>query len=210
MYAVEVRDHVMIAHSLKGEVFGPAQKLHGATYVTDVCFMRQRAGRARYRGGYRPGHRNREEGAGRAEFQQSRRPCRTSAAKPISTTWRRWRAGFSSSRCAAAIAAGRLGPSAKGIERLKITLARDPTRRAPPTKRISILPELWFAVPGDPDTLTGGYIYANRLSAALGERGWRVHRLALPAGFPISFGRRSRMPIPREFRKRLAARRARC
>ena len=40
MYAVEVRDHVMIAHSLKGDVFGPAQKLHGATYVTDVCFMR--------------------------------------------------------------------------------------------------------------------------------------------------------------------------
>ena len=41
MYAVEVRDHVMIAHSIKGEVFGPAQKLHGATYVIDVCFMRK-------------------------------------------------------------------------------------------------------------------------------------------------------------------------
>ena len=40
MYSVEVRDHVMIAHSIPGEVFGPAQKLHGATYVTDVCFMR--------------------------------------------------------------------------------------------------------------------------------------------------------------------------
>lgn len=40
MYSVEVRDHVMIAHSIKGEVFGPAQKLHGATYVVDVCFMR--------------------------------------------------------------------------------------------------------------------------------------------------------------------------
>ncbi len=40
MYSVEVRDHVMIAHSIKGEVFGPAQQLHGATYVIDVCFMR--------------------------------------------------------------------------------------------------------------------------------------------------------------------------
>lgn len=40
MFSVEVRDHVMIAHSIKGEVFGPAQKLHGATYVVDVCFMR--------------------------------------------------------------------------------------------------------------------------------------------------------------------------
>ena len=40
MYTVEVRDHVMIAHSIKGEVFGPAQQLHGATYVIDVSFMR--------------------------------------------------------------------------------------------------------------------------------------------------------------------------
>ena len=40
MYTVEVRDHVMIAHSIKGEVFGPAQNLHGATYVIDVSFMR--------------------------------------------------------------------------------------------------------------------------------------------------------------------------
>lgn len=40
MYAVEVRDHVMIAHSLKGDLFGPAQGLHGATYVVDVAFMR--------------------------------------------------------------------------------------------------------------------------------------------------------------------------
>lgn len=42
MYGVEVRDHVMLAHSIPGEVFGPAQKLHGATYVIDVCFMASR------------------------------------------------------------------------------------------------------------------------------------------------------------------------
>ena len=40
MYTVEIRDHVMVAHSIKGEVFGPAQQLHGATYVIDVSFMR--------------------------------------------------------------------------------------------------------------------------------------------------------------------------
>ena len=40
MYTVTVRDHIMIAHSLKGEVFGPAQKLHGATYVVDAEFKR--------------------------------------------------------------------------------------------------------------------------------------------------------------------------
>jgi 6-pyruvoyl-tetrahydropterin synthase len=40
MFAVEVRDHIMIAHSLPGEVFGPAQKMHGATFVVDVAFFR--------------------------------------------------------------------------------------------------------------------------------------------------------------------------
>jgi 6-pyruvoyl-tetrahydropterin synthase len=40
MYSVTVRDHVMIAHSFRGEVFGPAQRLHGATYVVDAEFRR--------------------------------------------------------------------------------------------------------------------------------------------------------------------------
>ncbi len=40
MYTVNVRDHVMIAHSLRGEVFGPAQRLHGATYVVDLELAR--------------------------------------------------------------------------------------------------------------------------------------------------------------------------
>ena len=40
MYSVTVRDHVMIAHSFTGEVFGPAQRLHGATYVVDVELKR--------------------------------------------------------------------------------------------------------------------------------------------------------------------------
>lgn len=39
MFAVEVRDHIMIAHSFRGVVFGPAQKLHGATFVVDAAFM---------------------------------------------------------------------------------------------------------------------------------------------------------------------------
>ena len=40
MFSVTVRDHMMIAHSLRGEVFGPAQHLHGATYVVDATFRR--------------------------------------------------------------------------------------------------------------------------------------------------------------------------
>ncbi len=39
MFAVEVRDHIMIAHSFRGAVFGPAQALHGATFVIDAAFM---------------------------------------------------------------------------------------------------------------------------------------------------------------------------
>lgn len=39
MHCVEVRDHIMIAHSLKGAVFGPAQALHGATFVVDAAFI---------------------------------------------------------------------------------------------------------------------------------------------------------------------------
>ena len=41
MYSLNVRDHFMIAHSFDGEAFGPAQKLHGATYVVDATFRRQ-------------------------------------------------------------------------------------------------------------------------------------------------------------------------
>jgi 6-pyruvoyl-tetrahydropterin synthase len=40
MFGVTVRDHIMVAHSFRGEVFGPAQKLHGATFVVDATFRR--------------------------------------------------------------------------------------------------------------------------------------------------------------------------
>jgi 6-pyruvoyl-tetrahydropterin synthase len=41
MFRVTVSDHLMVAHSLRGEVFGPAQRLHGATYVVDATFARE-------------------------------------------------------------------------------------------------------------------------------------------------------------------------
>ena len=44
MFSVTVRDHMMVAHSLRGDVFGPAQRLHGATYVVDATFRRQNLG----------------------------------------------------------------------------------------------------------------------------------------------------------------------
>lgn len=39
MFAVEVRDHIMVAHSFRGEIFGPAQRMHGATFVVDAAFL---------------------------------------------------------------------------------------------------------------------------------------------------------------------------
>ena len=44
MFSVTVRDHMMVAHSLRGDVFGPAQRLHGATYVVDATFRRRDLG----------------------------------------------------------------------------------------------------------------------------------------------------------------------
>jgi 6-pyruvoyl-tetrahydropterin synthase len=41
VFSVTVRNHMMIAHSLRGDVFGPAQRLHGATYVVDATFRRE-------------------------------------------------------------------------------------------------------------------------------------------------------------------------
>ena len=53
MYAVEVRDHVMIAHSFRGEMFGPAQALHGATFVIDAAFIAEALDPQRRRHRYR-------------------------------------------------------------------------------------------------------------------------------------------------------------
>ena len=41
MFSVTVRDHIMVAHTLRGDVFGPGQQLHGATYVVDATFRRR-------------------------------------------------------------------------------------------------------------------------------------------------------------------------
>ena len=73
VFSVTVRDHMMIAHSFRGEVFGPAQRLHGATFVVDATFRRPELdadgivvdiGRATERA---------EGGAGRADLPQPRR-----------------------------------------------------------------------------------------------------------------------------------------
>jgi 6-pyruvoyl-tetrahydropterin synthase len=118
MYSVTVRDHVMIAHSFKGEVFGPAQKLHGATYVVDVEFRRAEvdrdgivvdiglAGDAVKRVLSAVNFRNLDD---IAEFKGR-------------NTTTEFMARYIFDRIAAAIAAGELGAGAAAIESLKITL----------------------------------------------------------------------------------------
>ena len=59
MYSVGVRDHVMIAHSFQGEVFGPAQKLHGATFIIDCEFRAHEPHRGQHRRRHRPRRRRR-------------------------------------------------------------------------------------------------------------------------------------------------------
>ena len=54
LFAVEVRDHIMIAHSFRGAVFGPAQALHGATFVVDAAFIAETLDAQRHRGRHRP------------------------------------------------------------------------------------------------------------------------------------------------------------
>ena len=73
VFAVEVRDHIMIAHSFRGAVFGPAQALHGATFVVDAAFIAETLDDERHRGRYRPRARGAEGGAAAAELPQSRR-----------------------------------------------------------------------------------------------------------------------------------------
>ncbi len=119
MYCVRVRDHFMIAHSFRGEVFGPARALHGATYVVDAEFRRQELdpdgivvdiGRA--------AEALRAVLAGLNYRNLDDEPA---FAGRNTTTEFLARAVFD--RIAARIAAGELGPHADGLAALKVTLA---------------------------------------------------------------------------------------
>ncbi|MGM0560324.1 MAG: 6-pyruvoyl trahydropterin synthase family protein [Pseudomonadota bacterium] len=118
MYSLTVRDHFMIAHSFAGEVFGPARNLHGATYVVDAEFRRPELdadglvvdiGLASETLKHILGtlnYRNLDE----EETFQGR------------NTTTEFLAGEIHRRLAAAIAEGRLGDSAMGLQALKVTL----------------------------------------------------------------------------------------
>jgi 6-pyruvoyl-tetrahydropterin synthase len=118
MYSVTVRDHMMIAHSFRGDVFGPAQRLHGATYVVDVELRRStldadgivvdigRASDALRRILADLNYRNLDEAA---DFSGR-------------NTTTEFLARVVFDRLVAAIRQGELGPTANAIESIRVTL----------------------------------------------------------------------------------------
>jgi 6-pyruvoyltetrahydropterin/6-carboxytetrahydropterin synthase len=118
MYSVTVRSHVMIAHSFRGELFGPAQRLHGATYVVDVDLLARELG---------------PEGVvvdiGRAtqtlEALLAELNYRNLDDDPSLTgknTTTEYLAGVLFERLEARLRAGALGPGSERVERMKVTL----------------------------------------------------------------------------------------
>jgi 6-pyruvoyl-tetrahydropterin synthase len=126
MYSVEVRDHMMIAHSIPGEFFGPAQRLHGATYVVDVAFMAEQLGANdvvvdigaaidQLKAVLAPlNYRNLDE---LPHFKGKRTTTETLAR-------------YIFDRLVEAMRAGKLGAEAKGVSRIKVTLHESHVARA--------------------------------------------------------------------------------
>lgn len=126
MYALEVRDHIMIAHSLPGEFFGPAQKMHGATFVVDVAFFRETL----------DAH-NVVVDIGRAA------EALAAVLKPVNyanldevpafsgqLTTTEFLCRYIFNEMAKAINAGKLGPGSEGLARLRVTLRESHVARA--------------------------------------------------------------------------------
>lgn len=126
MYAVEVRDHVMIAHSIPGEVFGPAQKLHGATYVIDVCFMRPDLDEYDIVVDIGLATDTVKETLRSINYGNLDEHPDFKGRRSTTETVARW----VFDKIKAAIGAGKLGPSASGLTRLKVTLHESHTARA--------------------------------------------------------------------------------
>lgn len=118
MYSVVVRDHFMIAHSFTGAVFGPAQRLHGATYVVDLEFRRQDLDPDGIVVDIGLATETLHRILGTVNFQNL---DEVPAFKGRNTTTE-FMARYVFDCVARAITAGELGTNAEGIESLKVTL----------------------------------------------------------------------------------------
>ncbi|MEA1081812.1 6-carboxytetrahydropterin synthase [Marinobacter qingdaonensis] len=119
MFSLTVRDHMMIAHSFRGEVFGPAQQVHGATYLVDVTFERPELDADNLVVDIGLASSVLKEVLG--EFNMQNLDALDSVQGQNTTT--EFMAKVVFDRMAVAIGAGRLGTSAKGIGSLKVTLS---------------------------------------------------------------------------------------
>jgi len=124
MYAVEVRDHVMLAHSLPGDVFGPAQGLHGATYVVDVAFYRAELGPERIVVDIGRAHEALKAALAPLNY------ANLDEAFPGELTTTEWLAKHVHDQLSAAARAGGLGVGSEGIERIRVTLNESHVARA--------------------------------------------------------------------------------
>lgn len=118
MYSVNVRDHFMIAHSFRGDAFGPAQRLHGATYVVDAEFRR----RALDADGMVVDIARATEVLRRVVGELNLRNLDDDPAFAGQNTTTEFMARAIFERIAAAIAAGELGAHAGGLESLRVRL----------------------------------------------------------------------------------------
>lgn len=118
MYSLNVREHFMIAHSFKGEIFGPAQRMHGATYVVDLEMRRPQLDEDGLVVDI--GLASQQLAAVLAELNYQNLDEVPEFAGKNTTT--EFLAAVIFDRIAARIAAGDLGPAAKGLTAMKVTL----------------------------------------------------------------------------------------
>ena len=118
MYSLTVREHIMIAHSFRGEAFGPAQQLHGATYLVDTTFSRPTLDANNLVVDI--GLAAEQLRAVLAPLNYSNLDANPDLASQNTTT--EFLAGLIFDRMAAAIQAGKLGEAAQGLTRLGVTL----------------------------------------------------------------------------------------
>ncbi|MDA0340005.1 MAG: 6-carboxytetrahydropterin synthase [Proteobacteria bacterium] len=118
MFTVTVRDHIMIAHSFRGAVFGPAQALHGATFVVDMEFRRRELDPDNIVVDIGLAH---EALKALLAIYNYKNLDDIEAFKDTNTTTE-FLARDIHQRMAAAIAEGKLGPHAGGLEALKVSL----------------------------------------------------------------------------------------
>jgi 6-pyruvoyltetrahydropterin/6-carboxytetrahydropterin synthase len=118
MYSVTVRGHMMIAHSLSGSVFGPAQRLHGATYVVDAEFRRRELDQD----GVVVDIGLASEALNRVLGELNYRNLDDNAEFKGRNTTTEFLARFIFDRLAAAIGRGEVGRTASAIESIRISL----------------------------------------------------------------------------------------